>query len=300
MAPHLSNLQVLNMMKQKVFFLPYLLCLPALLILIYILYPFGLGVWYSLTDYVFYLPRIHFIGVGNYLKNLQSVGFWLSMKTTLLYVGIALAIQIPLGIGIALLLNQSHRIFRYILPLPLMIPLVTSGLMWKVMMNPDIGVLNYLLGILKIGEWGWLATPKSALLSIVFIDVWTFTPFVALIMLASLQAVSKTQVEAAKIDGAGDWAIFFNITLPLVSPALIIVLLFRAIDSLNQFPLIYTTTQGGPGEATMTLHVRGWYEVIVSSRIGMGMTNLIVLWGLCFGLSSYFLKLWSKKVEQRR
>jgi multiple sugar transport system permease protein len=170
--------------------------------------------------------------------------------------------------------------------------------MWKLMMNPDIGVLNYLLGILNLGEIGWLAIPETALISIVFIDVWTFTPFAALIMLASLQNIPKTQVEAAKIDGASDWEVFLNITLPLILPALIIVFLFRAIDSFNQFPLIYATTQGGPGNATMTLHVRGWYEIIVSSKIGMGMTNLIVLWALCFGLSSYLLKLWSRKVEE--
>ncbi|MQY70205.1 MAG: ABC transporter permease subunit [Firmicutes bacterium] len=288
------------MTKQKVSLFPYLLCLPAFLILIGILYPFGVGVWYSLTNYVFYLPKIDFVGLSNYLKSFQSIDFWLSMKTTLLYVVMALAIQVPLGIGIALLLNQSHRMFRFILPLPLMIPLVTSALMWKLMMNPDIGVLNYLLGILKLGEMGWLAMPQTALMSIVFIDVWTFTPFVALIMLASLQNIPKTQVEAAKIDGASDWAVFFSITLPLISPALIIVFLFRAIDSLNQFPLIYATTQGGPGNTTMTLHVRGWYEVIVSSRIGMGMTNLIILWGLCFGLSTYILKLWSRKTEERK
>lgn len=286
------------MTKQKVSLLPYLLCLPAFLILIGILYPFGVGVWYSLTNYVFYLPKIDFVGLSNYLKNFQSIDFWLSMRVTLLYVVIALVIEIPLGIGIALLLNQSHRIFRFMLPLPLMVPLVTSALMWKLMMNPDIGVLNHLLSILNLGEMGWLAMPETALISIIFIDAWTFTPFVALIILASLQNVSKTQVEAAKIDGASDWTVFFNITLPLISPALIIVFLFRAIDSLNQFPLIYATTQGGPGNATMTLHVRGWYEIIVSSRIGMGMTNLIILWGLGFGLSSYLLKLWSRRVEE--
>ena len=288
------------MAKRKSSLLPYLLCFPAFVILIGILYPFGLGVWYSLTDYVFYLPKVTFIGIGNYIKNFQSFDFWFSLKTTFLYVLMALAMQVPLGIGIALLLNQNHRVFRFLLPLPLMIPLVTSALMWKLMMNPDIGVLNYLLGMVRLGEMGWLAMPGTALISIVFIDVWTFTPFVALIMLASLQNIPKTQIEAAKIDGANDWAVFLNITLPLISPALIIVFLFRAIDSFNQFPLIYATTQGGPGNATMTLHVRGWYEVIVSSRIGMGMTNLIVLWGFCFLLSSYILKLWSKTVKARK
>jgi len=288
------------MKKRKTPLFPYLLCLPAFLILIGILYPFGLGVWYSLTDYVFYLPKVTFVGMGNYIKNFQNFDFWFSLKTTFLYVLMALAMQVPLGIGIALLLNQSPRVFRFLLPLPLMIPLVTSALMWKLMMNPDIGVLNYLLGMVGLGEMGWLAMPGTALISIVFIDVWTFTPFVALIMLASLQNIPKTQIEAARIDGANDWAIFLNITLPLISPALIIVFLFRAIDSFNQFPLIYATTQGGPGNATMTLHVRGWYEVIVSSKIGMGMTNLIVLWGFCFLLSSYILKLWSKTVKARK
>ncbi len=280
--------------------MPYLLCFPAFVILIGILYPFGLGIWYSLTDYVFYLPKVTFVGMGNYIKNFQSFDFWFSLKTTFLYVLMALAMQVPLGIGIALLLNQSPRVFRFLLPLPLMIPLVTSALMWKLMMNPDIGVLNYLLGMVGLGEMGWLAMPGTALISIIFIDVWTFTPFVALIMLASLQNIPKTQIEAARIDGANDWEIFLNITLPLISPALIIVFLFRAIDSFNQFPLIYATTQGGPGNTTMTLHVRGWYEVIVSSKIGMGMTNLIVLWGFCFLLSSYILKLWSKTVEARK
>lgn len=284
--------------RQKTSFIPYLLCLPAFLILIGILYPFGVGVWYSLTNYVFYLPKIDFVGLNNYIKNFQNISFLLSMKTTFLYVALTLVIEIPLGIGIALLLNQSHRIFRFILPLPLMIPLITSALMWKVMMNPDIGVLNYLLSMLSLPEMGWLALPETALVSIAFIDVWTYTPFVALIMLASLQNVSKAQVEAARIDGASDWAVFFYITLPLISPALIIVFLFRAIDSFNQFPLIYATTQGGPGNATMTLHVRGWYEVIVSSKIGMGMANLIILWGLCFGLASYLLRLWSRKVGE--
>ena len=288
------------MKKRKSSLLPYLLCFPAFVILIGILYPFGLGIWYSLTDYVFYLPKVTFVGMGNYIKNFQSFDFWFSLKTTFLYVLMALAMQVPLGIGIALLLNQSPRVFRFLLPLPLMIPLVTSALMWKLMMNPDIGVLNYLLGMVGLGEMGWLAMPGTALISIVFIDVWTFTPFVALIMLASLQNIPKTQIEAARIDGANDWGIFLNITLPLISPALIIVFLFRAIDSLNQFPLIYATTQGGPGNTTMTLHVRGWYEVIVSSKIGMGMTNLIVLWGFCFILSSYILKLWSKTVEVRK
>lgn len=288
------------MKKRKSSLLPYLLCFPAFVILIGILYPFGLGIWYSLTDYVFYLPKVTFVGMGNYIKNFQSFDFWFSLKTTFLYVLMALAMQVPLGIGIALLLNQSPRVFRFLLPLPLMIPLVTSALMWKLMMNPDIGVLNYLLGMVGLGEMGWLAMPGTALISIIFIDVWTFTPFVALIMLASLQNIPKTQIEAARIDGANDWEIFLNITLPLISPALIIVFLFRAIDSFNQFPLIYATTQGGPGNTTMTLHVRGWYEVIVSSKIGMGMTNLIVLWGFCFILSSYILKLWSKTVEARK
>lgn len=288
------------MKKRKSSLLPYLLCFPAFVILIGILYPFGLGIWYSLTDYVFYLPKVTFVGMGNYIKNFQSFDFWFSLKTTFLYVLMALAMQVPLGIGIALLLNQSPRVFRFLLPLPLMIPLVTSALMWKLMMNPDIGVLNYLLGMVGLGEMGWLAMPGTALISIIFIDVWTFTPFVALIMLASLQNIPKTQIEAARIDGANDWEIFLNITLPLISPALIIVFLFRAIDSFNQFPLIYATTQGGPGNTTMTLHVRGWYEVIVSSKIGMGMTNLIVLWGFCFLLSSCILKLWSKTVEARK
>jgi len=132
-----------------------LLCFPALVILIGILYPFGLGIWYSLTDYVFYLPKVTFVGVANYVKNFQSFDFWFSLKITFLYVLMALALQVPLGIGIALLLNQSHRIFRFLLPLPLMIPLVTSALMWKLMMNPDIGVLNYLLSTVGLGEMGW-------------------------------------------------------------------------------------------------------------------------------------------------
>ncbi len=278
--------------------LPYLLCLPAIIILIYILYPFGVGLWYSLTDYVFYIPHKNFIGFTNYLKNFLSIDFWNSLKITLEYVVGVLCIEIPLGIGIALLLDHSHQIFRYFLPLPLMIPLVTSALMWKLMMNPDTGVLNYLLTNLGLRPIGWLATPDTALYSIIFIDVWTFTPFVALIMLASIQNIPKDQIEAARIDGANDWQVFYKILIPFILPALLIVFLFRAIDSFNQFTLIYATTQGGPGNATMTLHVRGWYDVIVASKVGMGMTNLIILWVICYSLSTYILKLWSKRLTQ--
>jgi len=284
--------------KKKFSILPYLLCLPAILILIYILYPFGVGLWYSLTDYVFYIPQKNFIGFSNYLKNFLSIDFWISLKITLGYVIGVLCVEIPLGIGIALLLDRSHQVFRYFLPLPLMIPLVTSALMWKLMMNPDSGVLNYLLSFLGIKPIGWLAIPNTALYAIISIDIWTFTPFVALIMLASIQNIPKDQTEAARIDGANDWQVFYKISIPFILPALLIVFLFRAIDSFNQFTLIYATTQGGPGNATMTLHVRGWYDVIVASKIGMGMTNLIILWVICYTLSTYILKLWSKRLSR--
>ena len=130
--------------------------------------------------------------------------------------------------------------------------------MWTTMMNPQAGVLNYLLDLIGLGPLNWLSSQQTALVSVILIDLWTFTPFFTLIIFAGLQGITDDIREAARINGAKSWAIFTKIELPLIAPYILVAALFRMIESLTQFDIIFGTTQGGPGEATSVLSVQGY------------------------------------------
>jgi len=281
--------------------LPYVLICPALLILIGIVYLFALGVYQSLTNITLYSPKFSFIGFGNYIRIFRDLKFWESVNHTVLYTILSVGIALLLGIGVGLLINYlDNRFLRAILPLPLMVMPVAAALMWKIMMNPSYGILNYLLNCIGLRGLLWLASTETALISVVLIDVWIYTPFVALITLAALQRIPKDLIEVAKIDGAGSWHLFSRVILPLISPSLIIAILFKGLFSLREFSLIYTTTQGGPVNSTMTLHINAYYEIIKYMRLGKGMAYLVVLWAMCFIASFLLVKLWIRRSEAIR
>lgn len=277
--------------------LPYLLLLPALVVLVGLIVPFLIGAYWSLTDYKLTssLPK-NFVGLANYQTLLTSANFWHTVRVTFTYVIVALAIEIPLGLAVALMLNRQNRIvrlFRAVLILPLMMPPVVGALMWKSMMTPD-GILNYLLGWVGIGPLQWLGSLQGALPSILLIDIWIYTPFAALVLLAGLQALPKEPFEAAMVDGASPWVSFRTLTVPMLLPFIIIVGTFRGIDSLKIFDLIYATTQGGPVDATNTLAIQTYFEAIRWTNFGTAMAYSIILWALCYGLAFYFIRRWRR------
>ena len=279
--------------------LPYLLTLPALLALIGILYPFVLGVYYTFTNYTLTEPGdIRLVGLANYIEIFKSIDFWRAFELTFVFAASAVMIELALGLGVALLLKDAFpgvRILRSFLIIPMMIPPIVSALMWKVILLPtNQGVLNHILGLVRIRPIAWLGDSSTALVSLILIDVWIYSPFAVLILLAGLQSMPKEPYEAAQVDGASGWFMFRKLTLPLLTPGIVLVTLFRLIDSLKVFDIIYATTKGGPAGATMTLHIQSYFEAIRWFRMGRGMVYLFVLWLLCFVFSKALSRLWNK------
>jgi multiple sugar transport system permease protein len=279
--------------------LPYLLTFPALIALVGILYPFFLGVYYTFTNYTLTEPgNIRFVGLTNYIEIFRTLDFWKAFSLTFIFAGSVVTIELALGLGVALLLKDAFpgvRILRSLLIIPMMIPPIVSALMWKVILLPtDQGVLNHMLSFVRFRPIAWLGDSATALLSLIIIDVWIYSPFAILIFLAGLQSLPKEPYEAAKVDGASGWFIFRKLTLPLLTPCIVLVTLFRLIDSLKVFDIIYATTKGGPAGATATLHIQSYFEAIRWFRMGRGMVYLFVLWFLCFIFSKALSRLWAR------
>lgn len=197
-----------------------------------------------------------FVGLGNYAKILQDARFWNAAQVTGTYMFGTIATQLVLGLGIALLLQRqvlAAGLVRTALLLPMMMTPVVVGLIWRFMFNPTQGVVNYLLGLLGIPGPNWLGSLQTGLLSVMIADIWEWTPFMVLILLAALQTLPQEPYEAAAIDGASAWQAFQHITIPLLRPTIVVAVLLRAIDSFKTFDLVYVMTNGGPGTSTETL-----------------------------------------------
>jgi multiple sugar transport system permease protein len=276
-------------------FLPYAFVFPALILTSGILYPFLLSVYYSLTDYRLGGGIIHFVWGRNYLTLLSSSDFWTSLGLTAGYTAAALGIQLSLGLAGAVLLNQEVkgiRVARSLIILPLMMPPVIAALMWKIILAPN-GILNRLAGL---SEFSWLGGKTTALLAILIIDSWIYTPFVIIILLAGLRSLPQEPFEAARLDGGSGWFVFRNLTVPLLKPFILIAALFRSIDSLKTFDIIYATTKGGPGSSTLLLQVKAYFESFRHYNMGSALSCMIVLWLVIFLLSRFLVKRWFRAV----
>lgn len=277
--------------------------LPALFLLVGMLYPFCLGVYYSLTSYFLQYPHLfRFIGLGNYLKMPADPLFAYSVEFTLAYTAVAVLVQVSLGVGVALLLHGrivGRGVLRAVMLMPLMMPPVITALMWKVMMaSTKAGILNHLLGAVGLGPVNWLGSIDAAIVSILIIDTWGNLPFVSLILLGGLQSLPYEPYEAAVVDGAGGWDVLRHITLPLLKPFIILATTFRIMDSLRIFDVIYATTVGGPADATMNLHMRAFFYAFQWYQMGMGMAYAMVLLALVFIASYVLMGYWRRAAEQ--
>jgi multiple sugar transport system permease protein len=197
-------------------------------------------------------------GLANFTRLARDRFFHVSLGQTLIYTVGALAAEFTLGFALALLLNRDLRgrqFFRSILLIPMLLPPVVVGVIWRLIFNPEFGVLN---GTLR--SWGfntaqltWLGGEKTAMLSVILVDVWQWTPFMFLLLLAGLQALPIEPFEAAVVDGASRWQVFRQLTLPMLRPVIAIAVLLRLMDLLRVFDQIFILTQGGPGFATETI-----------------------------------------------
>jgi len=229
-------------------------------------------------------PR--FIGFENYSGALADPRFWESIRTTILLATLGIVIQLPAGIGLAVLLDRNLRgvqLFRTILIIPMLLTPVAVGLMWRFMFDTDLGVINWAISMVGIDAPGWLGARWPAIWAIVIVDSWQSIPFIMLVVLAGLVGLPKGPQEAARMDGANALQVFLYVTLPSLTPVILVALMIRIIDSIKLFDIIFiVTTKGGPGTATQTLGLLiyntgfGFFQTSRAAALGVLMVLMVL------------------------
>ncbi|HKY09337.1 MAG TPA: sugar ABC transporter permease, partial [Candidatus Binatia bacterium] len=216
-----------------------------------------------------------------------------SMRTTLIFIAVTIPLELLFGLGIALVLNQTFRgrgLLRAVVLIPWALPTVVASQMWRFIFNDRYGLVNFLLFGADASRYiAPLADPHLAMISIMAAEIWKTTPFAALILLAGLQGISDDLYEAAAVDGATAWQTFRRITLPLLKPALLLALLFRTIDALRVFDLVYVMTQGGPADATNVLQFYGYKKTFAEGMVGYGSAIAVTVFFMSLLLTVAYL-----------
>ena len=247
--------------------------LPALVVLVVLaLYPLY---WVIVTSFrvenLFNPAAGRWAGFRNFEFLLwRDDTFWKSIRLTIIWCLAMVAIQMTLGFALALLLDRTMRgigLLRTLFVIPVFIAPVALGLTWRYMYEPVTGVLNYLLTSVGVGRFTWHTVPDTAFIAVMIPEIWQWTPFVTLILLAGIQSISPEIVEAARLDRVRGWAYLRRIVIPLISPVIAMVLLLRLVDSIRIFDMIYVITRGGPGSATLLASVSN-FTMFQSGRLG--------------------------------
>lgn len=276
---------------------PFFLLGPGFLLTVGILVPFAMAIVLSFTNFSFRLPYTSFVGFDNWVKMFASFDFWNGLLVTFEYAVLTTGVEILLGLGIALLLNKENRVtkvLRVILLFPLMIAPVIATLIWQLMLNPSVGIVEKFLNIFGIYNFPWASSPRTALMTVVMVDAWIFTPFAILLLLAGLQSLPKSPYEAAELDGASKWFTFKTLTLPMLKPFLYIVLIFRLMDSIKIFDIIFAMTKGGPGNTLMNLSLVAYNKGFAFLNLGQATPYILILWVIVYIISNYLVKNWLK------
>jgi multiple sugar transport system permease protein len=274
---------------------PYLIMAPALLITIGILYPFILAIFYSFTNYSFRSSTYKFIGLRNWTDMLTNPDFWHALLVTGQYALATTGSEMLLGLGIALLLSRDSRytkILRVVLIFPLMIAPVIATLIWQLMTNTSVGIIEKFLNIFHIYNFPWASSPKTALFTAAVIDIWVYAPFVIILILAGIQSLPKSPFEASKIDGGSAWFTFKTLTLPMLKPFLYIAVIFRLMASMQEFTIIFALTKGGPGDTLMNLSVTAYNTGFAFLKFGKSLPFILVLWLSIYIISQKLVKNW--------
>jgi multiple sugar transport system permease protein len=244
-------------------------------------FPFLYTLYMSLHRYRIGLGTPTFVGVSNFLTIIfADPRFWNSLRVTAEFTAIAVACELVGGLFLALLLNREYffkGLIRTILVFSMASTPVAVALVWTLMFNPTLGVLNHLRGLLGLAPALWTSDPGSVILSLALVDIWQWTPFMFLVIQAALQTLPEEPFEAALIDGASSTQQFFYITLPLIRPSMIVALMFRMIDCLKTFDIIYVITGGGPGIASENLNIYTFKQAFVFFDLGYGSALLTLL-----------------------
>jgi len=231
---------------------------PAIIgIWIVILFPLVYALYVSVHDWILSQGDIGGLNFGNYVEVLKDPLLLNAAKNTVVLTASVVVLEILIGFGLALLLNNKRirlrNIYLFILLIPMLMPPITVGLIWRLLLHPDLGIINYMLSLVSLPQPAWLADPTLAMITIIIVDIWHETSFIILVLLAGLTSMPDEMYEAAMIDGANAWQKFRFVTLPLMTPTILVATVIRMIAALKTYDLVYILTRGGPGISTETI-----------------------------------------------
>jgi multiple sugar transport system permease protein len=241
-----------------------------------------------------------FAGLTNYRQLLGEERFWNSAWVQARLSFWTVTLQTLLGLGLALLLNarlKGLELMRSAFIVPMVLPPVVVALIWKILFTPDVSILHWFLGLLGLPQPAWLADPTLALWAIIIADVWEWFPFVMLMLLAALQMLPDDLLEAARIDGASRVRLFWHITLPLLRRALLVAVLFRLIDSVKAFPLVFIMTGGGPGVVTEVTNFYAYLQGFSYTYVGFSSAVIVVMLVATFVMSVAMIRVVGRGAE---
>ena len=257
-------------------------------------YPIVYAVWLSLHEYSVITPGLsRFVGIDNYSEALGSSEFWDAMKTTLLFTAISVALELVIGLAMALVMHAAFRgraLLRAVVLVPWAILTVVTAITWRTMFEPDLGFVNNMLETLGLPGSNviWLGEEGYALGVMILADVWKTAPFMALLILAGLQGIPGELHDAAKVDGANTWQRFKSVTLPLLVPAITVALIFRTLDALRIFDLPYVLTKGANGTETLSLIAQE--ELVTQRNTGLGSALSVLTFVTVMGISFLYIR----------
>jgi multiple sugar transport system permease protein len=268
---------------------PGLFVAPAVILLFVVtIVPFVIELILSFTTYELTKPAPPtFVWLKNYRDVFVDPRFWNSMKVTFIFIFGGVGMELVLGVGLAMVLNRLNRsrsLIMSLLLIPVMVAPVVSGMMWVIIYDDKFGPLNYLIQLISGGVLRgppWRADLTWSLVALIIADIWQWTPFIILIVLAGLQSIPVEMYEAGEVDGCGGWQSFRFLTLPLLVPVLVVGVLIRFMDAFKMFDLVYVITNGGPASATETIsyytYVRGFKQFSIGYAAALAFVQLIVI-----------------------
>lgn len=257
------------------------------------LYPTLYSIFMSLFNWNWGM-RFDFVGLANYFSLLRDQRFWQVLFQTFYFTAGAVGIELLLGLVLALVLDKvtwGSGLIRTVLMMPLMVSGIIVALIWKIMLDPTLGIINYFLNVLHLPTSIWFGGARTAMPSIILVDTWWQTAFVFVVISAGLQSLPQEPFEAARVDGASGWQTLHCITLPLLRPIIFIVLLFRTIDCLKVFAIIFGTTGGGPLTVTESVQTLAYRTAFKFLQMSYSMTIMVVFAVLILGFCLIYIKL---------
>ncbi|MGH7279417.1 MAG: carbohydrate ABC transporter permease [Candidatus Rokuibacteriota bacterium] len=268
----------------------------AVVSLAFVIYPAAESIRLAFHSKLPFRNEFTFVGLDNFRYVVADAVFWAAARQAVVWTVASTVLQAVFGVAIALLLNQAVRginVFRGLLLFPYMVPTVVIALTWRWMFNPEFGVVNAGLrgaGLMS-GNIYWLSDPTWAMVSTILLNVWKFTPFVVICVLARLQSIPPEIDEAARVDGAGAWQRFLHVTLPQLNAVLVVVVVFRTIWTFNKFEEIYLLTRGGPGTSTFNLAVYAFEQATANLKLGVAAATGVLMLVFLFAGSVFYLRL---------